>query len=57
MGKHGGIYLYCEKRKQKMKVDIEVCINAMCPHVKQICADWICNYKSKDQKRIEKRKK
>ena len=33
-------YLFCQKREQKMKVNIEVCFNATCPHVKGDGKDW-----------------
>ena len=51
-------YLICEKTKQKMRVSVEVCFVGRCPHVKWGSGgDPICNFESKDQKKIEKEKK
>ncbi len=48
-------WLYCQKRKQKMKVNIEVCFGNRCPHIDEKLLT--CDFKPISQKRIEKRKK
>jgi hypothetical protein len=52
-------YLICEKTKQKMTVNIEVCRHAKCPHIKYNpdIIEWDCGFKPIAQKRIEKRRK
>ncbi len=48
-------FLYCQKTKQKMKVDIKVCFANLCPFIdKNLLA---CNFKPETPKKKEKRKK
>ena len=51
-------YLYCMNTKQKMKVDIKVCFDNLCPNIKpDEKGSYYCDGKPIPKKKIEKRKK
>ena len=50
-------FLTCEKSKQKMRVSTMICFNNQCKHLKVKDKTFMCGYKSKGQKALEKRKK
>jgi len=50
-------YFICEKSKQKMRLNAEVCFNNQCPYYKQdILGRNHCNFKPASEKRVEKRR-
>ncbi len=49
-----GLYLYCDKRSQRISVSI--CIFRKCGHLRESNGEFQCKFKPIQQKRIEKKK-
>jgi len=51
-------YLHCEKSKQKIRIDIKICFENLCPYfLDDGTGNYGCGFKSNEEKKVEKRKK